>query len=175
MTIVAHCAYILMCSTTLAQTPGVVGADSSSLVVQQVATITVLGDSGVVVERMYKDSLVYKVVLAGPYVSFIVPAGEVIAFNDLQSPTVGGLLADDAAVFLGDLELTPVPADIPDSTTLDQYRVTTSNALVEIRTSWVSAVDVRAPEVLQQRQVPQNQRSEYIRAVREEVRKRRRQ
>ncbi len=176
ISIVAQSVFLLMCSVTAAQTPDrALSTSESPGMLQQIADITVLGDSGVVIEILDKESgsVTQKVVLGGPNVKLTSGLGEAFKVNDLNSPSVAALLEDNAAVFLGDLELTTTASN-PDSSKSDYWRVTAYNALVEIRTERVADSQVQKPAVsLGER--PLNQRAEHIRAVLEEVRRRRSQ
>ncbi len=101
--------------------------------VQQIADIAVMGDSSVVVELLDGQEIVYKFFLAGPDVQVASGAGFVFEINDLNSPTVGGLLGDEETSFAGDLQLITVPIN-PDTSQITHTRVTALNAFVEIRT-----------------------------------------
>ena len=94
-------------SVTLAQIFKDVVSEPESL--QQIADIAVTGDSSVVVELLDGQEIVYKFSLAGPDVQVASGAGFVFKINDLNSPTVGGLLGDEETSFAGDLQLTPYP------------------------------------------------------------------
>lgn len=94
-------------SVTLAQIFKDVVSEPESL--QQIADIAVTGDSSVVAELLDGQEIVYKFSLAGPDVQVASGAGFVFEINDLNSPTVGGLLGDEETSFAGDLQLTPYP------------------------------------------------------------------
>lgn len=141
--------------------------------VQQVADIAVMGDSNVVVELLDGEEIVYKVSLAGPDVQIASGAGFIFAVNDLNSPTVGGLVGDEEVAFAGDLQLITMPLD-PEESQITSTRVTVLNALVEIRTETAVETLEWEPIVAPKREdLPLNQRAEYIREIQEKVRIRR--
>ena len=158
-------------SVTLAQIFEDVLSEPES--VQQVADIALLGDSNVVIELLDGEEIVHKFSLAGPDVQVASGAGFVFAVNDLNSPTVGGLVGDKEVSFAGDLQLISIPLD-PEMSSITHTRVTAFNALVEIRTETAVETLEWEPIVAPKREdLPLNQRAEYIRAIQEKVRKRR--
>ena len=141
--------------------------------VQQVADIALLGDSNVVIELLDGEEIVHKFSLAGPDVQVASGAGFIFAVNDLNSPTVGGLVGDEEVSFAGDLQLITMPLD-PETSPITHTRVTALNALVEIRTETAVETLEWEPIVAPKREdLPLNQRAEYIREIQEKVRIRR--
>lgn len=141
--------------------------------VQQIADIAVMGDSNVVVELLDGEEIVHKFSLAGPDVQIASGAGFIFKVNDLNSPTVGGLVGDEEVAFAGDLQLITMPLD-PETSSITHTRVTALNALVEIRTETAVETLEWEPIVAPKREdLPLNQRAEYIREIQEKVRIRR--
>lgn len=158
-------------SVTLAQIFEDVLSEPES--VQQVADIALLGDSNVVIELLDGEEIVHKFSLAGPDVQVASGAGFIFAVNDLNSPTVGGLVGDEEVSFAGDLQLITMPLD-PETSPITHTRVTALNALVEIRTEMTADTLAWEPIVAQKMEdLPLNQRADYIRAIQEKVRIRR--
>ena len=181
ITILAQGVFLLMGSVAVAQIPSP-DFDLSlppGMVLQQIVDITVLGDSAVVVEQLDKESVIHKVVLGGPNVQLIGRLGDVFYVGNRNSPGVSVILEDNTVAALGDWELQTTTVN-SDSSKSDYWRVTTYNALVEIRTEVVAYSHVQKPaDSLDVERVNQvelvNQRAEHIRAVVEEVRRRRNQ
>ncbi|MXW32269.1 MAG: hypothetical protein F4100_04770 [Rhodothermaceae bacterium] len=141
--------------------------------VQQVADIALLGDSNVVIELLDGEEIVHKFSLAGPDVQVASGAGFIFKVDDLNSPTVGGLVGGEEVSFAGDLQLITMPLD-PETSPISHTRVTALNALVEIRTETAVETLEWEPIVAPKREdLPLNQRAEYIREIQEKVRIRR--
>ena len=161
--------FLLTCSVAIGQTPDAERTAPEMPDIRQVAFITLLGDRGVVVEQQEGDKT-KRITMAGPSVSIVGPPGTAFAVDDLNSPTVGGLLGEGATVtFVGDFELTYEPQD-SDDTQYDNSRVLVYDALVEIKTEEVADRQGRnSARASDEYEVPLNQRAEYIRAVRDRV------
>lgn len=161
--------FLLTCSAAVGQTPDTEGTAPASPDIRQVAYITLIGERGVVVERQEGDET-KRITLAGPHVSIVGPPGTAFAVDDLNSPTVGGLLGEGATVtYVGDFELTYEPQD-SDTPQLEDSRVLVYDALVEIKTEEVTERQAQSRAgTADQYEVPLNQRGEYIRAMRDKV------
>jgi len=112
--------------------------------------------------------------LAGPYVQIDSAPGEVFQIDDINSATVAGVVGKDDVTFYGDLILTSVERS-DQSHVSNSFRVHVYDALVEIRTNWISAPD--SVDQVSQRQarqaVPLNQQGDFIRRMKEKAKKRR--
>ena len=72
----AQSVFLLMCSVAVAQTPDRPSSTSESPRIRQIADITVLGDSGVVILLVDENGVVnQKLRLAGPYVKLFSSPG----------------------------------------------------------------------------------------------------
>lgn len=164
--IVANSFLLLPCLMAVAQTPDWVPEPSG---VRQIAEITVLGDSAVVVERLENGDVVRRMKLGGPEVRIVGSYGEAFAVADLRAPSVVAVPTEQGAAFYGDLELITVAIDPASHLRSDHGRFLVYNALVEIRTERGTISPDQEPAA-STREVPLNQRGEQIRAVLEEIR-----
>ena len=177
-------AFAFVCTTVSAQVASDKLPEGDLRLIQQEATITVFGGKAVEIELLSnKEGLPPKKhKLAGPGVQVYSVPGEVFQIDDINSATVAGVLGKDDVTFYGDLILTSVEwSDQPHVSNsflahdYDSLRVHVYDALVEIRTIWISVPDsVNQVSQQQARQaVPLNHQGDFIRRMKEKAKKRR--
>lgn len=167
--------FAFVCATASAQATLDELSGENATLIQQEASITLFGEKGVVIESLSKDGVLNKVTLAGPDVKVFSFPGEVFAINDINSPSVRGVLGQDDVTFYGDLILSSSKWGEPVS---DHYQVHVYDALVELRTVQISEADFvdqvpQRPDISLDREIPLNQQGDFIRHMKELAKKRR--
>lgn len=162
---------LLVCSNAGSQVPAQPDLYEELPLIQQEAIITTLDDQGVVLEMRDGEGASWTVVLSGPEVVVYSKPGEVFLIDDLNSPSVGGVLGEDEVTFLGNLMLTTAKKDAP-TPRPGGLRVHVSNGVVEIRTQ--EAEDrTQTNRSADQIERPLNQQAWYIKSEKERVKGRR--
>ena len=158
-----------MCAAASAQVPSDEHSEEDSTLTRQKATITTFGDKAVVVELVSDDGQLRKVRLAGPSVSVHSLPGEAFQIDDMNSPSVGGVVGKDDITFYGDLTLSSSEWD---EQAPNHFQVHVYDALVELTTVKISPSDP-VNQVFHRPEVPLNQQGEFIRKMKEQAKKRR--
>ena len=154
-----------------AQVPSDELSEEDSTLTQQKATITTFGEKDVVIELVSDDGQLRKVRLAGPFVSIYSSPGKGFQINDMNSPSVSGVLGEDDITFYGDLTLSSSKWD---EQAPNHFQVHVYDALVELSTVERSPSD-QVNRVFQQPELPLNQQGDFIRKMKEQAKKRRNQ
>ncbi len=164
-------AIAFVCSAASAQVPSDELSEEDLTQSQQKATITTFGEKAVVVEFFSDDGLLRKVHLAGPFVSIYSSPGKGFQIDDMNSPSVGGVLGEDDITFYGDLTLSTSEWD---EQAPNHFQVHVYDALVELTTVKISPSDP-VNQVFHRPEVPLNQQGDFIRHMKEQAKKRRNQ
>lgn len=164
-------AFAFVCSAASAQVPSDELSDEDLTQTHQKATITTFGEKSVVYEFFSDDGLLRKVHLAGPFVSVYSLPGEAFQIDDMNSPSVGGVLGEDDISFYGDLTLSSSEWD---EQAPNHFQVHVYDALVELTTVEKSPSD-QVNRVFQRPEIPLNQQGDFIRKMKEQAKKRRNQ
>lgn len=167
--------FAFVCATASAQDTLDELSGEKATLIQQEATITTFGEKGVVLELLVDDGVIRKVELAGPRVLVNSLLGEAFTIDDINSPSVGGVLGEDDVTFFGDLTLSSSKWD---EQAPNHFQVHVYDALVELRTVQISEADsvkqvFQRPERSLDREVPLNQQGDFIRSIKEQAKKRR--
>lgn len=167
--------FAFVCATASAQDTLDELSEENTALIQQEATITVFGEKGVVIESLSKDGMLNKFGLGGPEVRVYSLPGEAFTIDDINSPSVGGVLGEDDVTFFGDLILSSSKWD---EQAPNHFQVHVYDALVELRTVQISEADsvkqvFQRPERSLDGEVPLNQQGDFIRRMKEAAKKRR--
>lgn len=164
-------AIAFVCSAASAQVPSDELSDEDFSLIRQKATITTFGEKAVVYKLVSDDGKLRKVRLAGPFVSVHSLPGEAFQIDDMNSPSVGGVLGEDDISFYGDLTLSSSKWD---EQAPNHFQVRVYDALVELTTVKISPSDT-VNRVFQRPELPLNQQGDFIRKMKEQAKKRRNQ
>ena len=162
-------AFAFVCSAASAQVPSDELSEEDSTLTQQKATITTFGEKDVVIELVSDDGQLRKFRLAGPFVSIYSSPGKGFQINDMNSPSVGGVLGEDDITFYGDLTLSSSEWD---EQAPNHFQVRVYDALVELTAVKISPSD-QVNRVFQRPELPLNQQGDFIRKMKEQAKKRR--
>ena len=161
-------AFAFVCSAAFAQVPSDGLSEKDFTQIQQKATITTFGEKAVEIEFLSDDGQLRKVRLAGSNVSVYSLPGEAFQIDDMNSPSVGGVLGEDDITFYGDLTLSSSEWD---EQAPNHFQVHVYDALVELTTVKISPSDP-VNQVFQRPELPLNQQGEFIRKMKEQAKKR---
>ena len=164
-------ALAFVCAVASAQVPSDELSEEDFSLIRQKATITTFGEKAVVYEFVSDDGQLRKVRLAGPFVSVHSLPGEAFQIDDMNSPSVGGVLGEDDIIFYGDLTLSSSEWD---EQAPNHFQVHVYDGLVELTTVKISPSDP-VNQVFHRPEVPLNQQGDFIRHMKERAKKRRNQ